>query len=121
MKLLVTQWIDNLATVGNIFQNTANNADFCTWAVQQFQMPSPYTAVSGKIKGVNTVVERLRRCEPSNTLSTLNNGNSMPSLEGTANTMKALVSWVSVISLMSLTKCHLPGIRWKEYQDSRYV
>ncbi|KAF5346427.1 hypothetical protein D9758_012782 [Tetrapyrgos nigripes] len=74
---LLTQWIDNLATQPNIFQNAANNVDFCTWAVAEFNQPSPYQSVTGRFPGVNTVVERLRRCEPSNTLSVLTNGNSM--------------------------------------------
>ncbi|KAJ6534397.1 hypothetical protein B0H19DRAFT_442211 [Mycena capillaripes] len=84
---LITQFIDSLASAGDLWQNAAGTVNFCTWANTQLNRPSPYAAVV--TGGVNTVVNRLRQCEPSNTQSLLANGNNMRWLEATANGMKA--------------------------------
>ncbi|PPR00468.1 hypothetical protein CVT24_004529 [Panaeolus cyanescens] len=84
---LLSDFINTLAQSPDLWQNTAGNQNYCSWANSFFNTPSKYSAVN-KGKGLS-VIDRLKACQPRNTNSAIASGGTMPWLESTANGMKA--------------------------------
>lgn len=85
--ILVTDFINTLAQSSNLWQNTARNQNYCSWAQSFLNTPSKYSAIN-QGQG-RSVIDRLKKCQPSNSQSVIPGGNKMPWLESTANGMKA--------------------------------
>ncbi|PPQ77541.1 hypothetical protein CVT26_006154, partial [Gymnopilus dilepis] len=84
---LLTDFINMLAQSPALWQNSAGNTNYCSWAETLLSDPSKYTVINqGQSR---SVIDRLKSCQPSNTNSVIAGGNKMPWLESTANGIKA--------------------------------